>query len=260
MRISVLGLWGLNTVGETPSFLLTEGDEAVLVDVGPGTTRQLARLGITVPQIDTFFISHVHADHILGAPYAVFARSVQARSHEGRVAPLRVVGSTSVHEALEQMLHLLYPNREFPYEKVTMADDESGEVKLGSIILRTNPADHTVPTLSARIRFQSGREIGYTADTLPHGTLACFLSGVDVLIAEAFGTTKDFGAVRETLKHSLARDAAELAAEVEPRFLLLFHMHERYFADPKRQEIVDEVRASYSGHLVFPIDLQSLDL
>jgi len=260
MRLSVLGLWGLNTVGETPTFLVSEGNQRVLVDAGPGTTRQLARLGITLPQIDTLFISHVHGDHILGAPYAIFARSVQARSHDGPIAPLRVVGLQVVHEALGQMLRLCYPNRDFAYKRIVVDENAPAEVELDSVVLRTNPADHTVPTLSMRISLDSGTEIGYTADTLPYATLASFMSGVDVLIAEAFGTKADFAAVQKKLKHSLAQDAAELAVQVEPGILLLYHMHERYFADPKRQEILNEVRSLYSGQIVFPIDLQSLDL
>lgn len=260
MRLSILGVWGLQTVGETPSFLLTESGQSILVDAGPGTTRQLARLGITLPQIDTLFISHVHADHLLGAPYAIFARTVQARSYDGEVNPLRVVASADVHEALEEILRRCYPTRDFPYERHVVDEEESAPVRVKKAQFSTRFADHTVPTLSLRVDFDSGRSIGYTADTLLYDGLDSFMTGVDVLIAEAFGTRADFGAAQQKLKHSLAGDAGVLAKSVNPEFLVLYHMHERYFADPKRQEVIDEVRSEYSGRVVFPIDLQSLDL
>ena len=51
----------------TASVLVARGGERLMFDCGEGTQRQLQRsLGLT--QVDEIYLTHFHADHILGLP------------------------------------------------------------------------------------------------------------------------------------------------------------------------------------------------
>ena len=51
----------------TASVLIARGGERLMFDCGEGTQRQLQRsLGLV--QVDEIFLTHFHADHILGLP------------------------------------------------------------------------------------------------------------------------------------------------------------------------------------------------
>ena len=49
------------------SALIRRGGEALLIDCGEGTQRQLMR-SVGLVEIDAIFITHTHADHVLGLP------------------------------------------------------------------------------------------------------------------------------------------------------------------------------------------------
>ncbi|HZH27125.1 MAG TPA: ribonuclease Z [Azospirillaceae bacterium] len=51
-----------------PAVLLEHGPHRFLVDCGEGTQRQLLQSGLGFRRLDKVFLTHVHADHILGLP------------------------------------------------------------------------------------------------------------------------------------------------------------------------------------------------
>lgn len=51
----------------TASVLISRGGDRLLFDCGEGTQRQMQRsIGLT--QVDEIYLTHFHADHILGLP------------------------------------------------------------------------------------------------------------------------------------------------------------------------------------------------
>ncbi len=75
--------------------VLREG-EALLVDCGEGTQRQMMRYGITF-NIDDVFFTHFHTDHVLGIVGLLRTMSLQ-----GRTAPLRLWGPTGAERMLKR--------------------------------------------------------------------------------------------------------------------------------------------------------------
>ncbi|MBW1765248.1 MAG: ribonuclease Z, partial [Deltaproteobacteria bacterium] len=47
----------------SPSMAIFMDDRPTLFDIGPGTLRQLARIGISHDRITHIYISHFHPDH-----------------------------------------------------------------------------------------------------------------------------------------------------------------------------------------------------
>ena len=69
-----------------PALLVRRGGERLLFDCGEGTQRQLVR-SIGLVELDAIFITHFHADHVLGLPGLLKTFSLM-----GRERPLEVYG------------------------------------------------------------------------------------------------------------------------------------------------------------------------
>ncbi|HEY2072299.1 MAG TPA: MBL fold metallo-hydrolase, partial [Gaiellaceae bacterium] len=50
------------------AILLRRGGERLLFDCAEGTQRQLQRSAVGLPEIEEIFLTHLHADHVLGLP------------------------------------------------------------------------------------------------------------------------------------------------------------------------------------------------
>lgn len=86
----------LGTAGSAPTAargpsatLLRRGGDRLLVDCGEGTQRQLLRSDTGLVDLEDVFLTHLHADHVLGLPgmlktFALRGREVPARVHGPR--------------------------------------------------------------------------------------------------------------------------------------------------------------------------------
>src|SRR3954453_3792577 len=69
-----------------PATLIRRGGDRLLVDCGEGTQRQLVR-SVGLIELEDIFITHFHADHVLGLPGLLKTFSLR-----GRERPLTVYG------------------------------------------------------------------------------------------------------------------------------------------------------------------------
>jgi len=257
MKLDVLGFWGVGTVGETTCFMVSEGETRVLIDASPNLTRQLYKTDVPMTDISGICLSHVHADHLQGLPYALFTRSVQARGADN-VQPLQIFGNEYTLDNAQQAVKAFYPNREFDVSWETVDDGEAFEI--GSLTIETITVDHPVPTNAYRFTNRSGDVITFSGDTLPIDEMYKFADGSDLLIQEAFGTEEDYGHINEELGHSLAVHAGEIADELDIPKMVIFHMHERYAQEANKTALLDEIRDNYAGDVVFPEELMQMEI
>ncbi len=75
--------------------LLRRGGEKLLFDCGEGTQRQLVR-SVGLLEIDEVYITHFHADHVLGLPGMLKTYGLQARER-----PLRVFGPAGLRRLFD---------------------------------------------------------------------------------------------------------------------------------------------------------------
>jgi len=261
-QVTVLGCWGLATVGETTSFLIESSEGNILLDMCPGVTRQLKRIDFDVTQLDVAFGSHVHADHLLGATYLVFQWSVESRSTpENLTKPLRFVTPASVKTAIEQTLKLHYPERSFILTFDVIQGKKTSLSVKENIMLRFHATDHVGECYAIRVELlDSHVSIVYTSDGLVNDGIKELARGADLLIGEAFGTLVDYGNTFEKVKHSLGIHLGKLAKEADVTAVLPFHMHPRYDQSGPKKELIQEIRKHYDGRLIWPGDLRSVVL
>src|SRR5215210_7292568 len=80
-----------------PSTLVRRGGERLLFDCGEGTQRQLLR-SVGLIELEEVFITHFHADHILGLPGML--RTFGLR---GRELPLTIYGPSGLGRVMKLM-------------------------------------------------------------------------------------------------------------------------------------------------------------
>ena len=277
----------------TASVLISRGGERLMFDCGEGTQRQLQRsLGLVA--VDEIFLTHFHADHLLGLPGLLKTYDLG-----GREAPLTVYGPVGL-EKLFLSLEAVFGRTRFPIrlEEVEPEEQLAGD----GYEIRAFAVSHRVPALGYALveddrpgrfdaekaqglgvrpgpdfgRLQSGetvqgstgpvqpadvlgesrrgRTVVITGDTRPAPGTAGAADGADLLIHDASFADAELERAAET-GHSTARQAAALAAAAKARLLALVHISSRYHVG----EILDEAREEFS-EVVAPRDFDEIEL
>lgn len=292
-----LSVFFVGTAGSVPSarrglpaVLIRRGGEKLLFDCGEGTQRQLLR-SVGLPEIETVFITHFHADHWLGLPGMLKSFGLRERTE-----PLAVYGPTGLGELMGAM-RIVYGR--LPYE-LTITELEPGEtVARDGYLIAAVPVRHkgqasfgyalvedarpgefnparaqelgvtpgrdfgrlqrgeTVDGVSPEQVMGEGREgrkIVISGDTAPCEALAIAAHQADLLVHESTFLHEDIERARKT-SHSTARQAAELARDAEVRLLALTHFSSRYAGG----ELRDEARATFSATEA-PRDFDTIEL
>jgi ribonuclease Z len=278
----------LGTAGSMPTaqrapaaLLVRRGGDKLLFDCAEGTQRQLLRSSVGLLELEEVFVTHFHADHILGLPgmFKTFAL-------RGRELPLRVYGPRGLVDLLGSLKRVV---GKLTYE-LQLLEVEPGDVlerdgyrlatfgvahgvpALGwSLIEATRPGRFDVqradalgvpngPERGALQRGESvgnvrpedvlgpprpGRKLAITGDTAPAEEVVEAAWGADVLVTEATFADEERDRAEET-NHQTAAQAAEIARRANVGLLALTHLSNRYFGP----EIADEARAIFPETVV----------
>jgi ribonuclease Z len=278
----------LGTAGSMPTpqrapaaLLVRRGGDKLLFDCAEGTQRQLLRSSVGLLELEEVFVTHFHADHILGLPgmFKTFAL-------RGRALPLRVYGPRGLVDLIGSLKRVV---GKLTYE-LQLVEVEPGDVlerdgyrlatfgvahgvsALGwSLIEATRPGRFDVEAADAlgvpsgpeRGALQRGETVGsvkpedvlgpprpgrkvvITGDTGPSDGIVEAAWGADVLVTEATFADEDRERAQET-NHQTAAQAAEVAQRANVGLLALTHLSNRYFGP----EIAEEARAIFPETVV----------
>jgi ribonuclease Z len=263
----------------TASVLIQRGGRKLMVDCGEGTQRQLQRsLGLVA--VDEIYLTHLHADHLLGLPgllktYALGDRQV----------PLRIYGPPRLRKLFETLSPII-GRTTFPVELVEL---EPGEAVTGEgFEVRSFPVEHRIeaygyalvederpgrfdPEAATRLGIaegpafaalqrgetvegtdgpvgpeqvlgegRAGRTVVVTGDTAPCVATAEAARGAELLVHDSSFTSEDAQRAAET-GHSTAGQAAALAREADVQMLALVHISSRYHVGA----VLDEAREEF---------------
>ncbi len=270
LRVTFLGTGGsLPTPHRNPSAILINRDgELILFDCGEGTQQQMMRARTGMMKLSSIFITHLHADHILGIPGLI-----QTMSFHGRDEPLYIYAPERSSEQIDYLTHIGYTRPKFDVQitelfpgDVVEHDDYDVEA------IRT---EHNIPSIGYALiehqrigRFNRERAIELG---VPPGPLFSRLQRGDDVIADGktvhpedvlgsprpgrrivyTGDTRPTDEIVEVSRgadllihdssmaddligwaretmHSTAREAALVAKEAEVRELILTHISSRY--------------------------------
>jgi ribonuclease Z len=283
----------LGTAGSMPTahrapaaLLVRRGGDRLLFDCGEGTQRQLLRSTVGLVDLREVFLTHFHADHILGLPGMLKTFALR-----GREEPLDVYGPKGLKDLLGSLKRVVgrlsYEVRivevepgdsleRSDYRLATFSVDHGVRALGWSLIEETRPGRFEVEAAEAlgvpngpeRGRLQNGEAVtlsdGRTVvpgDVLgpPRpgrklvytGDTAPAQSIVEAAIgAEVLVTEATFGEGEleraRETRHQTAAQAATIARGAEVVLLALTHLSNRYFGP----EIAEEAREIFPETVV----------
>ena len=283
----------LGTAGSMPTaqrapaaVLARRGGDKLLFDCAEGTQRQLLRSSVGLLELEEIFITHFHADHVLGLPGMLKTFALR-----GRELPLRVYGPrglvnllVSLKRVVGRLTYELYLLELEPGDVLERADYRLAtfEVAHGvsavgwSLIEATRPGRFDVDEAEAlgvpngpeRGRLQRGEPVTLTDGRTitpdqvvgePRPGRKLVLTGdtapADSIVEAAWGadvliTEATFSEEERDraaeTKHQTATQAADMARRANVGLLALTHLSNRYFGP----EIADEARAIFPETVV----------
>lgn len=242
-------------------------EASMLLDAGEGVAGQILRafgkqkMEMVVNGLQCVWISHKHADHVLG-----IISIISTRSQGG--PDLLVVGSTAVHKWLVEVNHVYrkldysFPPFTFVHCKEFMGHQQGGNIctRLGyenpvsrmlEILQLHNMqcvwVDHCFEAFGLVLSSISGWSVVYSGDTRPCEKLIKAGMGCTLLIHEATFEDK-FESHARAKRHSTISEAIEVGQRMGAWHVILTHFSNR---SPKVMEIdipkTESVSLAYDG-------------
>jgi len=277
----------------TASVLVARGGDRLLFDCGEGTQRQLQR-SIGLVQVDEIYLTHFHADHILGLPGLLKTYDLTDRE-----APLKVYGPGGLKE-LFQLLAPLIGRLGFAIELEELAPGDA--VRKDDYEVQSFEAAHSVrasgyalvederpgrfdpaaakaagvpegPAFAALQRGEEvegsdgpvspkqvmgssrpGRTVAITGDTAPSPATVAAAADAELLIHDASFAEEEAQRAAET-GHSTVGQAAAVAAEAHVKLLALVHLSSRYHVG----KVLEEAQEVFEP-TVAPKDFDTIEI
>ena len=267
----------LGTAGSSPSprrglpaTIVRRGGDRLLFDCGEGTQRQLMR-SVGLVELEELFITHFHADHVLGLPGML--KTFALRQRERTLTVYGPRGLRRVYSLLEPVIGRLgfrvelvelAPNDELSRDgyRIAAFDVDHGGPGVGYALVEDPRPGAFDPDAARSLgvtpgpdfgRLQSGEDVNgvrpeqvmgearrgrtvvLTGDTAPCDMTRLVAWEADLLVHEATFMEEDAERAAET-RHSTAAQAAELAAAAGVHMLALTHVSPRYAGGQVREE------------------------
>jgi len=268
----------------TASVMLVRGGRRMMFDCGEGTQRQLQR-SLGLAQVDEIFLTHFHADHILGLPGLLKTYDLTAREE-----PLTIYGPRGLRD-LFKTLGRLIGRTDYGIDLVELDPGEA--VRHDGAEVRAFAVEHSVrangyalieeerpgrfdpeaakrlgvaegPAFAALQRGEDvpgsdgpvrpedvmgasrpGRTIALTGDTAPCHSTVSAAADADLLIHDASFSEEEVQRAADT-GHSTVAQAAAVAREAHVKMLALVHISSRYHVGTVLEEARDVFEPSYA--------------
>jgi ribonuclease Z len=277
----------------TASVLVARGGERLMFDCGEGTQRQLQR-SFGLAQVDAVYLTHFHADHILGLPGLLKTYDLTDRQ-----APLTVYGPLGLHDLFKTLSRVIGKTG-FKLELVELQPGDA--VSRQGYEIRPYATEHSVrtngyalveeerpgrfdPEEAARLGVpegpafaalqrgeyvegssgpvrpedvmgepRAGRTVVITGDTAPCRATVEAARGAELLVHDASFSEEEAQRAAET-GHSTAGQAAAVARQAGVKLLSLVHISSRYHVGA----VLDEAREEF-GPTIAPRDFDVVDI
>jgi len=277
----------------TASVLVARGGERLLFDCGEGTQRQMQRsLGLV--QVDEIYLTHFHADHVLGLPGLLKTYDLTDRE-----PPLTVHGPPGLKDLFKVMRPLigrlgfrvelveLPPGEAVAHDGYAVESFEAAHgVRANGYALveaerpgRFDPAAALAagvpegPAFAALQRGEAvegdagpvtpeqvmgsaraGRTVVITGDTAPSPGTVAAAADAELLVHDASFAEEDAQRAAET-GHSTVGQAAAVAAEAHVKLLALVHISSRYHVG----KVLEEAREVFEP-CIAPRDFDTIEI
>ena len=224
------------------SSLVSLGGRRVVVDCGLGVAQGLIRQGMRLQDIDLIFITHLHSDH-----YLELGPLLHTAWTAGLKTPVQVWGPPGLTEYWGHFIAAMQADIDLRIEDEGRPDlrgmvtfhaiTTDAPMAFDALTVTAMRNIHPPLTDTFALRFAAGgKAVVFSGDTAFMPELAAFAKGADLLIHEAMlgealpalmariGNGDDRLMKHWLRAHTLASDAARIAAMAEVGALALHHL------------------------------------
>ena len=206
--MTVLGSGGYapgraKVVRNPAGYAVRAGDDVVLLDLGFGNVRQLARAGIGTEEISDVFLTHLHPDHCgdLPALLHVFHHGPKPRAKR-----LRVWGPAGTRAFVAALCRVWEPWLDPRGYALEARELSNGGEALGiGWVVEAHSVRHSAPALAYRLS-RGSSSVVYSGDMEHDPGFARFAASCDLLLIECSSGSDD-----AQPGHLSARQAVELS-------------------------------------------------
>ena len=236
----------------SPACLLELPAARLLIDLGPGSLRQLARVSLAVTDIDGLLLTHLHPDHSADLAPLLFA---------GRYPPFTASGRTLHLTAGEgfrfffKKLKALYGSWiEWPAGRLRLhlrPQDRLFEQDFLTLPLASRPVAHTKASLGFRLSLPSGKTLVFSGDTDYCTALVELAHQADWFVCEC-----SFPEGRKVEGHLTPSWAGRIAREAGVATLILTH----FYPECAGQDLARACSREFNGSILLAEDLMTISL
>jgi ribonuclease BN (tRNA processing enzyme) len=248
MRLILLGTGTGIPSGDraSPSLVLLMKGGPVLFDMGPGTLRRLASLGIPFDRINQVCFTHFHPDHTADLIHFLFA--TRHPSVLERRKPFRMIGPRGFQDFIKRVRAAYQHWLDLPPELVEIEELDTGapeERPFENFRLSTRPVDHTPHSLAYRIESHQGRSFVYSGDTGFCDGIIQLAQDTDLLILECSSPEG-----QEERGHLTPSLAGRIAGQAGAKRLVLLH----FYPEVLGTDIARDCRKEFEGEIILGRD------
>jgi ribonuclease BN (tRNA processing enzyme) len=268
---------------QSSGYVIEVGNAVIVIDHGPGAHQRLIESGRRAIEVTHAFFSHLHYDHCLEYPRLVLQRWDQGAD---RIPDLEVYGPTPIARMTAQLFGedgVFGPDIRARIEHQSSIDvfqarggtpprrrptPRVREIHAGDVVtgdgwtMRVGHARHVQPQLEClafRLDAADG-SVCYSGDSGPADEIVELARGCDVLIHmnHHFSGTEPSAAYRAACGNH--RDNAVTARKAGVRTLVLTHLLDQIDRPGIREQIIQEIRAEFTGTVIWGEDLMEITL
>jgi len=246
MRVTFLGTGVSISTSKrrSPGILLELAGDHILLDAGPGTVRTITEMGYCTSRIQNILFTHMHLDH--AGDYVTFVcdRAFTTRD------TLQTCGPRGLKRHSFLLFTQVYPELASTlrcYDFVRIKETTEGRVTEGDRWHASCAPTEHADGIAYRIESER-RSLLYSGDTEPCRSLVELGREVDVAILEC--SFPNLASLKG--RHLYPTTAAELAAEMNAKKLVLTHMYPE--CDGREREMVDNIKRVYDGEVTLAED------
>ena len=245
-------------------FAMERDGSYFLVDTGGGNgiLKQLRDASIPLERIHNIFISHEHTDHLVGLIWLIRTmRGITKR--ESYRGPLRIYAHPELTEKIRIICELLLKPKdgELFGDKIVLQPLKDGEKRMIDGMEVTFFDIHAKKT--RQFGFSAKLEDGsfvFMGDEPFSAECRSYAQGAAWLCLEAFCRYEDRDIFKPYEKsHSTVKDAAETAASLEAKNLVIWHTEDSDLAR-RKENYISEAQKYFFGNVFVPDDLDVISL
>ncbi len=226
------------------ALLLRRGGERLLFDCAEGTQRQLQRSAVGLPEIEEIFLTHLHADHVLGLPGMLKTFALRGREEPD----LMVYGPRGVRDLFGHLKPFL---GRLPY-RLAIVELEPGDVlERGDYRIEAFAVDHGISSIGYLLAEDErpGRFDVEAADALgvpPGPERGILQAGDPVALPDGTVVTPDevLGPARPGRKLAITGDTAPAPSVIQAAYRADLLVHEATFGDEDKERARETLHAT----------------